>query len=387
MSEPTPEAVAPEARALSGALLLPLALIERDVDQPRRDWRTDWVYDHADDTYKRQSVQYARLEELAESIRAVGLLQPLVVRPHPDKPGHYLVIAGHRRRRAAEMVGLSEVPVVVRAAPEAELRALQLIENVQRQDLTPMDEARAYDELMALQGLTAAEVARLVHVSFQHVVTRLRVLHDDVLREAVEARQISASVAREITKLSVEAATELRRRVQAGEKLQMSAVVEARSRLAAAGIVNPRRKRPGPDATARDEAASAGLAGADESIWHLAPWRVAPPTAMTVPAGARRRARRTAGPWPAVVAGTFSEPEPVRAGEHEVNRSPLNRLEATPRNSAQVEVLVRALDQQSYRRVVEILDYGAGQGWSCAALLHLVRGTRVARRNRSQPAR
>jgi ParB family chromosome partitioning protein len=380
VSEPTREAVVPAARALAGALLLPLALIERDVDQPRRDWRTDWVYDHADDAYKRQGVQYARLEELAESIRAVGLLQPLVVRSHPDRPGRYIIIAGHRRRRAAEMVGLIEVPVVVREAPEAELRALQLIENVQRQDLTPMDEARAYDELMALQGLSAAEVARLVHVSFQHVVTRLRVLHDDILREAVEARQISASVAREITKLSVEAATELRRRVQAGEKLQMSAVVEARSRLAAAGIVNPRRKRPRAEATAREEATSAGLAGADDSIWHLAPWRVAPLAPMTAPAGARCRARRAADPGQDVVAGTPSEPEPARDGEHVVNGSPLNRLEAIPRDSAQVEALVRVLDRQSYDRVVEILDYGVGRGWSCAALLHLIRGTRVARR-------
>ena len=128
-----------DARALEGALVVPLQFIERDPGQPRRDWRTDWVFDPKQDTYKRENVQYTRLEELAESIRTVGILQPLVVRRHPEKPGHYIVIAGNRRRRAAEMAGLHDIPVIVREAPEAELRVLQLIENVQRQDLTPME--------------------------------------------------------------------------------------------------------------------------------------------------------------------------------------------------------------------------------------------------------
>src|SRR5262245_52455288 len=67
-----------DARALEGALVVPLEFIERDPGQPRRDWRTDWVFDPKQDTYKRENVQYARLEELAESIRTVGILQPLV---------------------------------------------------------------------------------------------------------------------------------------------------------------------------------------------------------------------------------------------------------------------------------------------------------------------
>lgn len=390
------------ACALAGALLVPLELIEREARQLRRDWRTDWVYEPSNDAYRRQSVQYTRLEELAESIRSVGLLQPLVVRPHPQKPGHYLVIAGHRRRRAAEMAGLREVPVVVRDAPEAEVRVLQLVENVQRQGVTPMDEARAYDEVMALRGLTIAEVARLVHVSYQHVVNRLRVLHDEVLREAVERRQISASVAREITKLSVEGAAELRRRVQDGEKLHLRAVEDVRHRLAAAGIVNPRRRSAGSSAAEAVPAlpalpapvappavnpaprlSSRRAQDAAASVADLAPWRIAPLTAAPVsraaPTPPTRESARAAGAAPPVAPDVL--PTAMRAPSSEAPRdegreyvlSPLNRPETAPREGPRLETLVQGLDAQSYDRVTELLDYGVSHGWSCAALLHLVR--------------
>ena len=234
------------------------------------------------------------------------------------------------------------------------------------------------------------------------MVTRLRVLHDDVLREAVEARQISASVAREITKLTVEAAAELRRRVQAGEKLQMRAVAEARARLVAAGIVNPRRKRsnavgddgaePAPPATSDrpevpPESARPTVHPADtvDSLSHLAPWRIAPliqaPTGNAAPrALRRRRPKHPRRPGPAVVlrestvdtaTATYGS-EAERHEERDTALSRLNRLEAAPPEILHVEALVKALDEQGYDRVTEILGYGVSQGWSCAALLQMV---------------
>lgn len=388
------------ARLLDGALLVATETVERDPEQPRRDWRTDWVYNPKGDSYQRQDVQYTRLEELAESIRAVGILQPLVVRAHPELPGHYVVIAGNRRLRAAQLAGLREVPVVVREAPGIQVRIVQLIENLHRQALTPMDEARAYDELMTLRGIRATEVARMVHVSPQHVLNRLRVLHDDVLRDAVERRQIGASVAAEIKKLTVEEADELRRRVQGGERLQMGAIEEVRQRLAQSGVVNPRRKlapddddtehvsaSPGPAAVPRMDA-SPGVEEAVAEVERLAPWRIAPLAplgAAPPPPHASERARAGAAmPSPT---DTTARPMPVatRHTAHEPNRAtPLadNGMSSREqqREEETLEALVNGLDDGLYATVTAILDYGVRHGWSSAGLLHGV--SRVRRRRR-----
>src|ERR671930_2350667 len=104
-----PPLVDGEVRPLPGALLIPLARLERDPGQPRRDWR------HQD--------TQERLEELVESGRTDGILQPLVVREHPDKPGYYIVVAGGMRLYAARQVGLSAVPACVRSTDGARMRA------------------------------------------------------------------------------------------------------------------------------------------------------------------------------------------------------------------------------------------------------------------------
>src|SRR5579885_1266617 len=147
-----------------GAIMVPLDAIERDPAQPRRDWRHDDGYE--------------RLAELTRSIQEFGILQPLVVRRAGD---HYVVIAGGRRLVAAKRAGLSHVPVIVRDEEGARVRVLQLVENVQRQQLTPLDEARAYQELMEIEGLTIGEIAARIHVSTQTVRDKLRLLRDQVL--------------------------------------------------------------------------------------------------------------------------------------------------------------------------------------------------------------
>lgn len=98
------------------------------------------------------------LAELAESIASHGVLQPLLVRPLTD--GSYQLVAGERRWRASRMAGLAEVPVVVREMSDREAAELALIENLQREDLNPMEEAQGYQTLMEAYGLTQEEAAR-----------------------------------------------------------------------------------------------------------------------------------------------------------------------------------------------------------------------------------
>ncbi len=167
---------------------IPLEQVVPDPGQPRQDWS------HNDGA--------RRLSELAESVREFGVLQPLVVREDGtirDGRQCYIIISGARRRAAAERAGLPSLPVVVRGEESSRVRALQLVENLQRQELSPLDEARAYQELIDLEGLTPPALAARLHISPQHVRDRLRVLADQVLADAVERRQLAPSVARNNT--------------------------------------------------------------------------------------------------------------------------------------------------------------------------------------------
>ena len=135
---------------------------------------------HIDDLHPNPDNPRTRLDdiiELAASIKAQGIIQPLVVMAHPDKPDQYQVLAGHRRLAAAEEAGLEHVPCVVRkertAAGSLELA---LVENGQRQDLDPLDEAHAIKQLMRISGMNQSEVARRMGRSNAHVSTRLSLL-------------------------------------------------------------------------------------------------------------------------------------------------------------------------------------------------------------------
>lgn len=219
-------------RRLTGALEVPLDQLAPDPDQPRRDWEHD---DGA-----------GRLGELAASIREFGILQPLVVREEgilPDGRQRYAIIAGGRRFAAASSVGLATVPVVVRGDEAARVRVIQLVENIQRQDLSPLDEARAYQELIDVEKLSPPTLAARLHISAQHVRDRLRLLGDQVLADAVERGRISGTTARDILQLPESERNALRVRVDSGEAVQYGDVAAVREQLAAAGVANPRRKR------------------------------------------------------------------------------------------------------------------------------------------------
>jgi ParB family chromosome partitioning protein len=139
----------------SGVLRLPIEAIRRDAAQPRK------VFDEA------------KLRELAESIKAQGLIQPILVRK--DGEG-YRIIAGERRWRAAQLAGLQEVPALVREASDAEAFELALVENLQRTDLNPIEEAEGYRRLMEEFSLTQEQVSQRVGKERSSVANALRLL-------------------------------------------------------------------------------------------------------------------------------------------------------------------------------------------------------------------
>ena len=146
------------ARDVGGAVsTLPLGEIEPDKNQPRKEF------------------DEAGLAELAGSIARHGLLQPIAVRATAE--GAYRIIAGERRWRAARMAGLSEVPVVVKDVGEAEAMELALVENLQREDLDPVEEAMGYRQLMDKCGLTQEQAAEKVGKSRSAVANSLRLLN------------------------------------------------------------------------------------------------------------------------------------------------------------------------------------------------------------------
>jgi ParB family chromosome partitioning protein len=140
----------------SGLASLPVSAIEPHPGQPRRHFAEE------------------ALAELAESIAARGVIQPVIVRPLAD--GRYQLVAGERRWRAAQKARLHEIPALVRELEEREVMALALIENIQREDLNPVEEAQAYQRLADHEGMTQAEIAKLVDKSRSHVANLQRLL-------------------------------------------------------------------------------------------------------------------------------------------------------------------------------------------------------------------
>lgn len=138
----------------------------------------------------------AALEELAASIATRGVIQPIIVRPHPAGEGYQLV-AGERRWRAAQKARLHEIPALVRDLSDREVMALALIENLQREDLNPVEEARAYHRLAEDEGMIQVDIAKMVEKSRSHVANMMRLvtLPDDVL-DLIQAGKLTMGHAR-----------------------------------------------------------------------------------------------------------------------------------------------------------------------------------------------
>lgn len=137
------------------------------------------------------------IDDLIESVREKGILQPLLVRPHPEDPANYEIIAGERRWRAAQAASLHEVPAIIRALSDREALEIALIENLQRQDLTPLEEAEGYRRLMEDFSHTQEELAKTVGKSRSHVANTMRLLAlPPAVKEMLDKGDLTAGHAR-----------------------------------------------------------------------------------------------------------------------------------------------------------------------------------------------
>lgn len=153
----------PESVALEGARAprrLPIEFLEPNSRNPRH------IFDEEE------------LENLVASVKEKGILQPILVRPHPDREGRdqYEIIAGERRWRAAARAGLSDVPVVIQNASDQETLEIAIIENVQRSDLNPLEEAQGYQQLISEFGYSQNILGDIIGKSRSHVANTLRLL-------------------------------------------------------------------------------------------------------------------------------------------------------------------------------------------------------------------
>jgi ParB family transcriptional regulator, chromosome partitioning protein len=190
------------------------------------------VYPSAEQPRKR--FDEAHLDELADSIRAHGIIQPLIVRPRPERDGGgFLLIAGERRWRAAQRAGLAQVPVVVQEVDSTEAFERALVENLQRADLNPLEEAEAYSRLVEELGYTQEQVAERVGKERSTVSNSLRLLKlPPAARKLVEEEQLSMGHARALLGLESVTDIETLARNVAARKLSVRATEElVRKRL------------------------------------------------------------------------------------------------------------------------------------------------------------
>ncbi len=186
----------------------------------------------------RKQFDEAALADLAASIGQHGVLQPLLVRPLPG--GGYQLVAGERRWRASRMAGLTEVPVVVREMTDREASELALIENLQRQDLNPIEEALGYRTLMEQYGMTQEEAARAVNKSRPAVANALRLLNlPTELTEMVQDGRLSAGHARTLLAFESEEA----QKEAAAAVLKQDLSVRALEKLAKASKTTKRAEK------------------------------------------------------------------------------------------------------------------------------------------------
>jgi ParB family chromosome partitioning protein len=220
----------------AGELSIPLDKLRSNPDQPRKRF------------------EEAELRELADSIREHGIIEPIIA--EADGEGGYAIIAGERRFRAAKLAGLTEAPVVVRSYPAGERMLITLIENVQRSDLNPIEEAEGYKKLMEFTGFSQDEVAAKVAKNRSTVANALRLLKlPEKVRQSLENGELSPGHARALLSVNEEAARDGLYREILDKGLS---VREAEKRAAA---LNGRTKEPG-----RGEAAGEARPGPGESV-------------------------------------------------------------------------------------------------------------------------
>ena len=152
---------------------------------------------HPNPNQPRRQFTDADLQDLASSIREKGVLQPLIARPMADRSGHYEIVAGERRWRASQIAQIHEVPVLVRSLDDTEVLEVAIIENIQRADLNPIEEAMAFRQLMERFGHTQERLAEALSKSRSYIANLLRLLNlPSGVQDLVVGGQISAGHAR-----------------------------------------------------------------------------------------------------------------------------------------------------------------------------------------------
>ena len=180
MDQPLPVDAAP--KEISPDRMVPIEHVSRNPRNPRRQF------------------DEAELQDLASSISQHGIVQPVVVRPVGDR---YEIIAGERRWRAAQLAGLHEIPVIVRDVDDRTALEIAIVENVQRADLNPLEEALGYDQLIAEYGYTQNDLGGIIGKSRSHVANSLRLLKlPEPVRDMLSSGELSAGHARALVTTS-----------------------------------------------------------------------------------------------------------------------------------------------------------------------------------------
>lgn len=173
MADVEPERSPSASGVVRPDMVVPIEKVFPNPDQPRRIFTPD------------------HLEDLANSIRAKGIIQPLIVRPRSSGPGEYEIVAGERRWRAAQMAQLHAIPILVRQFTDTEVLEVAIIENIQRADLNPVEEAAGYRQLMEKFGHTQEKLAEALGKSRSHIANLMRLLQ---LPEDVQAKLESGAL-------------------------------------------------------------------------------------------------------------------------------------------------------------------------------------------------
>ncbi|CCF21543.1 chromosome partitioning protein [Pseudorhizobium banfieldiae] len=180
MDQPLPVDAAP--KEISADRMVPIEHVSRNPRNPRRQF------------------DEAELQDLASSVSQHGIVQPVVVRPVGDR---YEIIAGERRWRAAQLAGLHEIPVIVRDVDDRTALEIAIVENVQRADLNPLEEALGYDQLIAEYGYTQNDLGGIIGKSRSHVANSLRLLKlPEPVRDMLASGELSAGHARALVTTS-----------------------------------------------------------------------------------------------------------------------------------------------------------------------------------------
>lgn len=241
-----------ELASSGGATEIPIDLIDPNPDQPRRNFRQ------------------GELEELAESIRRHGIIQPLILRAAPDDGARYQIIAGERRWRAAQIAGLHDVPAVVRELEDQQVIEFAIIENVQRVDLDPVEEARGYTQLIENFGYTQEQLAGTIGKSRSHVANTMRLLAlPEPILNMLQAGTLNAGHARALITASDPVAL-AKQAVAKG--LTVRQVEELSRKLPPAIRAKAPRQRPEKDADTRAlEGDLSATIGMRVTLEHLSP--------------------------------------------------------------------------------------------------------------------